>query len=301
MDRRVTIAFGAAFAAYAAASLLWSTDPLWGGAWIAALAAGWPLAFVRPRPLWLAFVVFIIASLIVSWASADLIPWGPFGNPNYFGCAIALALAGALAYNLAPWFTIPFLFAGLFYCQSRGALIGAAFAAFLWTWRRVSPFSAIAIAIVAFAAVHELGLGRGDAFAQRLGIWHDVSEHLSIFGVGAGSFYDAYWAFPIHTNATLVHATHAYNDFLELIFLFGIGTIPLWFFLAGTLPASTSEARLVFWTFCVLGLSFFPLFIFPLNTLLAATLARALMENRYGSLETRRAALSESPRYRMGV
>jgi len=239
---------------------------MWGAANLAALALGIPLAFVNPRTLAWAYL-----------SALALIPLALLGfeyvNPNVLGAYLAIGVAVSLAYEFLIPITLS-LVAATAWTQSRTAIAAMAAVLFAYFWR-ISRIVAIALAFLSLLGIWSLSGGRGEALIQRVGIWQDTTFHLSAFGAGFGAFYKNYDLFEIHTNATLVRFLHVYNDYLELVYLLGIGTIPLWFFVAGVLPATNLEARIVLLCFGVLSLSFFPLFMFPINTLVVATLVRA--------------------------
>lgn len=257
---------------YAALSLLWSSDPLWGAVLLACLTAGLLLAFFSAEAIWdifVGFVAFFCVSILFGFA--------PIEGPNVQGAIIAIGVAGALAYNVFPTITVPFFFATIAFTGSRTSLVAAGIASVIWLWRR-NRWLALSAGSAALAVAYVLSVGRSDfSIAQRLGIWNDTGVHLTVWGAGLGSFYEDYWSWPLHVNSTLTRAQHVYNDWLELVYLLGVGTIPLWFFIAGAWGAAGQGDRLVLLTFLVLSMFFFPLWIFPLGTLLVATLVRALV------------------------
>lgn len=301
MDRRVTLASGAAFLAYAGASLLWSSDPTWGAVYLGCLLVGLGLAFVDPRALWIICICLMITFVPFLWIEWPY-AYFPFGNPNIFGAACALAIAGAFAYDFLSWLTVPALGVGIATCQSRGAIFAAGVAVLLGAWRESRIFGAIC-AVAAIGAIFFIRPDHGSSLYQRLGVWQDTSNHLWIFGHGLGAFFNDYGDFPIHTQATLIRANHVYNDILEILFTFGLGAIPLWFFLIGALEEADFRTWLIFLTFTALGLTYFPLFIFPLNSLLCATLFRAALQKDYyhGSLAPNGPALHQRSRLGVGV
>lgn len=301
MDRRVTIvALGAGFSAYALASLLWSQS-LWGGAQLLSLIGCCVLGtWIDIRRIWRPFILFVGANCLLAWTMQGLSLWdlsyGVFLNQNLYGCAVALALAAALAYDYLLWLAIPFSLAALINCGSRGAVIGAGVAWMIVLWRWFRPAAAFAV-IATLALVVLSGTGRDASIASRLGIWHDTMDHFTFFGHGWGGFWDGYWAFPVHTNMTLVRPQHAYNDFVELVFDLGIGTIPLWFLLPYAVESSDAAERLIFFTFLALSLTFFPLYLFPTGQLFALTtgamLAPQLERTSNGQMGTSPKALPQ--------
>lgn len=287
--------------AYAALSLLWSNaDPLYSGLYLASLAlaaiVGYKLESIRL--LWLGAIVAVSLNLLS-------IPWliyGLYGNPNAFGGAIALCLAAALAYRFY-WF-IPLAIAGLVYNQSRGAILAAGVTVFYTLWRYSRFFALASLGLLPFVLLTIKVDGGVSTFA-RLGIWQDTLNHLEPFGRGWGSFFNNYIAFYIHTNATLMSASHAYNDLLELVFELGIGAIPAIWLLLLSFESSFSH-RVILATFVVLSLTFFPLHIPFVGHMFILTTAHALREREprrlnYGTLAPHGSPLFAGSRHAMGI
>jgi len=245
-----------------------------------ALAGGFVLAYVLATaepPAAIGFVSLIAAYALGLWL-ADLemfwIGWcvlstlglaiyafflTDFLNPNYPACFVAIGLAAALAYRL--WWFIPPGIIGLALFQSRGAIVAASAAAFLWLWRHSRVGAVIAILVLVSIIVDLSPAQRADAIAQRLGIWHDTMAHLTVWGHGYGNFAREYASFPVRTNMTLALAPHAYNDFLELTFDFGLFAIPLWLVVALSLESADRDTALIVVAFLALGLTFFPFYV----------------------------------------
>lgn len=278
------------FVAYASASLLWSLDPQYGLVLLASLTAGFFIGreVGSLRWLWGGVCILLGANL----ALCSILTNGLAGNPNYFGCALALGLVAAYIYRF--WYFIPIGIAGLAHTQSRTAIIAATLTflfALPWRWK----LGAIATgAGCLFVAYLFRGGSVGESMWQRMGIWEDTINHLTIFGTGFGSYADAYKAWPKHTNMTLTLTNHAYNDYLELIFELGLGAIPLWLMLILLLEVDRPE-RLIIACFLLLSLTYFPLYIPIFGQLLAITLGH-LSRSYYGTVQTTRPALSELPR-----
>lgn len=269
--RSVALGCGVAFTCYAAASLPMHPQ---GAILLGALVGSFILGFVL-RDLfwiWVAFASFLAANLALHLYEDA---WGVYGNPNYFGCALAIGLASALVYRL--WAFLPVPLVGLWLTQSRGAILGASAALFIWLWPR---YKVTAFALAALGLVAILGSSHSEAAGiwQRFGIWQDTLNHLTVFGSGWASFFDAYWDFQTKTNVGFARASHAYNDYLELIFELGIGAIFLWAFVIQVMSNSKSEAKLVIYTYGVMALTFFPLYVWPIGPLVAMTLGNLVRD-----------------------
>ena len=271
---------GVAFAGYAAISSLWS--PYNANWFLLALVSAFGFGYFMRSMLWVwyAYAAFLVLNVLVmlipeGWFGFAL-PWGIYGNPNYFGCALAIGLASALAYRL--WIAIPPLVLGVWLTQSRGALLGASAALFIWLWPRykTTAFTLAAAGVIAILASQH---SEANGAWQRLGIWQDTLNHLTIQGAGFGSFYDAYGAWPLHRNIGFARAEHAYNDYLELLFELGLATTLLWVFLIKVMSQSQHKVNLVIWTYLVLALTYFPLWVHPVGPLVACTLGHLVRES----------------------
>lgn len=273
---------GLAFICYAAASIrLLPGGQVEGSILLLALVlAFWAGYFLRDLFwIWIIFGLFLVAnvcaSLIpMSWSGIQM-PWGIYGNPNLLGCALALGLASALAYRL--WIFIPPVLGGLWLTQSRGAILGASAALFIWLWPKykTTAFTAAAFGLIAIIASQH---GEAEGVWQRMGIYQDTLNHLTVFGSGWGSFFDEYWAWPIHRNIGFARASHAYNDYLEIILELGVGAIFLFIFALEVMRNARGEAKLIIYAYGVMALTFFPLYVWPIGPLVAATLGNLSRE-----------------------
>lgn len=280
--------WGGAFVLYAGASLLWSSDPVYGAGLLASLVCSFVVGSLVADLRW--FWIIVGCAALANLILIPLMPYGLYGNPNYLGCALALAIAGALAYEF--WPLIPFLVIGLGYTGSRGAIIaaGVAFGIALWNYSRMI---AIPVFLIAVVVAFGLSTGRDNSMLSRLGIWQDTMLNASVFGTGLGSFADAYFAFPVHVSPTEhmtgIRASHVYNDFLELAFELGLGAIPLWVLVLLAMEGTDPRPRLICFTFFILALTFFPLHVPIVGQAFALTLGhltRTRERKSYGSLAT---------------
>lgn len=251
----------AAFVVYAAASLQWSAgDHSLSGLWLASLVAAYAIGATTKnvRPIWLVFLCLCTLNLIYCgwlWFGEDRYAYGLAGNQNYFGYALALGLAAAIAYDML-WF-VPVAAVGLWFALSRWALVVAAVAAVVGLWRRYPMLSILLVAAYLLIAI---SYPREGSLFQRLGIWQDTLNQLTLWGHGYGSFLQNYAAWPVHRNLTGLVAPHAYNDYLELVFELGIGAVFAVFAVILALRYSGPD-RLICAIFILSGLSYFPLYI----------------------------------------
>lgn len=251
---------GALALAYALVSLLWAPGgQLWALAEIATLViAFWIGRQYDPSRLWLWFPVIALAPL----------PFVFHLNPDYVACVISLATVMAVAYD--QWLFIPIGFGALWFCGARGPILATGIGILYLKFKK---YPAISMCTVLLALLVDLNLhhGLGPTF-QRIGIWQDTINHLSVWGHGFGSFATIYRTWSPHTNVTFYLPTHAYNDPLELISDLGVGTIPLWFFLALAIIGTDRCSRAILLTFALLGLTYFPLWIPPCAQIAALAL-----------------------------
>lgn len=254
-----------AFVLYALTSLCLQSDAsamFFFALFVASFGIGW-LMHDWCEELWLCLGAALVASTALTY---PFLQWGLFGNPNAIGCAFALCFAACVTYRC--WFLLPFQALGVLWSGSRGAIAvsGAVILAKLFNTHRATAML-LASGAVLFILLDHRGSG---SFFHRLGVWQDTINSMTLWGHGLGNYLGWYTSLPVQRNLA-GFATHAYNDFLELLWTFGIGVAPLWLFLLWSLGAPTRE-RLILLTFLGLGLSFFPLFLWPLALPFAFTL-----------------------------
>lgn len=284
MIQRWTIAngLGGVFLAYA----LWSaTENHW---FLIYLALAYAYGFIiPPRVVWLITCALLSVGLFVTlggWYIGIFSPAGLFGNLNYLGVAFAPAFIAALAYQI-PLF-LPVAAVGLWWSQCRAAIVaaGICWMAMLWPRYRITILALTAAALTLFMVQKD----PASSYLTRIGIWQDTTERLSLFGVGWSDYMPHWQSWPVHRNMTLLIAPHAYNDFLELLFLLGIGAIPLFLLIILALDASTTD-RAILGCFLLLGLTYFPFFIPGVAHVFAFTLGSAIRQtlpegDYYGSM-----------------
>lgn len=253
---------GLSFLAYALAT----AHSLYAAAQLVSFALAFALGlFGRDRRWWGAFYLALLANLALSvgfylWDGERY--FGIWGNPNFFGVALALGLAGALTSRL--WILAAPLAAGLAFTQSRGAIAagGVALLVSLWRWSR---FWAMLAMLAAALVIATHSAERSGAVFARLGVWQGTLEHLVWWGHGWGSFYDQFQTWPVHIGTTGQLVAHPYSDILDVLFSFGLASALLWAFIAGCLEGP--GPKLVVATFFLCGLTFYPASIFPCGQL----------------------------------
>lgn len=231
---------GLAFVIYAFASLWWAPrrDDAINELWHLTLFA---IAFILGsqlvdlRRFWkgLALGVGISSAIaLVQWwwgAEWQILPTSDWGKPPglFFNDAVAGAVAaivfvGCLSERMWAWsvLSLPLLLLS----QSRGAWL-AVFATYfvvVWfalRWReRAIYLAAWSVPIAVAVAYYHTG-----SDPIRLEIWKALITHASWLGSGAGSTQSIF----LFTSSNVFHIEHAHNDFIQLGYEYGLGTIPL--------------------------------------------------------------------------
>lgn len=281
------------FFAYAGLSVGWSAGG-WVAAslWLGSLAGAFWLGTRAADPSHWCFWFCITGA-----AGLALHFTVPILNPNYIGCFAVFCLAIAFTYS---WHWLyPVFGTAIALSFSRGAILAGAALTALAYGRRY-PVTTFCLACAALVLVMEGKAELGSSTAFRLGVWQDTINHFTFFGHGFGSFMAEYTAFSVKTNATFVVAPHAYNDFLELVFELGIGTVFLLFLIVAAFETADA-GRLVIAAVILLGFTYFPLSIPPIAQGFAFALGYLLRSHFHGTLASNRSALSEGPRHQVSI
>lgn len=288
MRPQIASAFGLLFLAWAGLSLLWSPAPLEGGVLLALLACGYvvgqwcgdlrrlwtPLLIAASLNLCLAF-----AQWLAWWDGGDFRWYGVAGGSGRLGCVMAIGFAAALGYRI--WWFLPIGILGLAHAGSRNGMLAAGVACLVYLWRDYKA-TAMCLALGSVLAALALRDDAGASFLSRMGVWQDTLNHLTIWGHGFGSFATEYARWPTHTGQYQL-ALHAYNDFLELIFELGIGSVAAWACIIWSFEGHAPPSRLVCITFFILALGFFPLWVVgPVFTMSLGHLAKGERKWRAG-------------------
>jgi hypothetical protein len=234
---------GGVFLAWAAMTMVWNPAPLDG---IGALLTLLTLAccFLLGNQLTNLRGVIIGAGLGLTVSSAVSVaqylgfhPVGTYGlvsglfvNGNYMAEAAALIVVGAVAERI--WWLIPGLLPALFLPDARGAVVATALSLMVhfryvkgiwWLYGLMSVCLGLYIAAKGYGSIGE-----------RLTIWQETLDGVTIFGQGIGS----YWSFfPAYE--------YAHNEFLHVAFETGIVGLVLFCTFCVTLAGPMDTARLV--------------------------------------------------------
>lgn len=227
---------GLLFVAYAFISTLYTVSRPEAGwqLWqivIMALAFRWGSSLGRVwtmRELYTGLAVGIWVSTAVGVAQAlgyqpvlynegGVSPTGLFYNSVTFGevsalVAVCLASEGAwlLALSLLPAIAL---------AHSRGSWLMLGLMALIVVSRRTWPALVAIVLCAGFLLWHP-----GDSDTMRLNLWSHAFSGLTFFGHGAGSFASLYFVQP---SGALFHPIYVHNDYLDLVYQFGLGAAAL--------------------------------------------------------------------------
>lgn len=272
--QEAVLLLGLATIAYVGLSIMGSrTPPLYPAIYFTALVFAFILGAVLTdlRYLWLG-VAMVVATTITT-----MLIWpGSFSSPNVIATGIVLTFAAAVTYHI--WWFIPFGLIGLFLTQSRTAWLGIAAVAIAALWSR-SRIVAIWLALILLAFGSGIKNDLDASFLSRIGIWQDTINHMTLMGHGFGSFADQYSNFAVRTNMFQL-APAAYNDFLQIIFELGLGSVLVFFFIALCLDQARGSGTLILVAYAAMSLTFFPLYIPIVGHLVALTLGHMAFQRR---------------------
>ncbi len=273
---------GIAFLAYAILSILWSIN-LYSAVYGLWLVAIWACAFWWGStkqcldPLWLGLGLgltistgFAVAQALGYTPVEVADPTGAFPgllfNSTLAGASCALVIIALVTHRI--WLFIPPLFLGLILSGSRGGLLILAVAAIA---RYTHWLAAIAF-LIAGAFVFLYITDPSDS--ERLQIWGVTLNALPFFGHGSGSFIDV--LFIAKTKNYILHPNFVHNDFLQLWYEYGIGSIPIVIILIGGLSRSADPNWPVLVGFATFCLFYFPLFA-PIPAFIGCVVAGHLL------------------------
>jgi hypothetical protein len=152
---------------------------------------------------------------------------GLFFRHTFASEACAMAIVLAAGYRL--WWLVPGLLPTLL-LGSRTPLLAVGVAGMVMFWPRqwrygASPFVALLIPIVAAAVVFH-GAGNHNFWVStedRLGVWIDTVQGLSVLEHGLGSFMPDFPALQHHSEPLFIRYQNTHNDMLQVIYELGIG------------------------------------------------------------------------------
>lgn len=221
----------------------------------------------------------VLAQYFDGWSgiAQAVAPAGTFFNKNIMAETAAVVFAGCLGLRGTwRWLALGALPAiGL--CQARGVWAGLTAALIVLIWPK-NKFAALALSGCCFLAICYFWAA-GYTMTQRVQIWQDTIDGLTIWGRGIGSYWATYPEFATRIDPLALRPENAHNDLLQLIYEVGPATIAicwiLWLAFRGP-PKAEHYALIVF---LVAGLVGFPLYM-PATAFLAAAALGYLVGTR---------------------
>lgn len=277
------------FLLYAALGLLWTPIPTQGlyDLWkLLILSGAFVMGLSRLDTIKLIFgvtagyLVSIVIALfqLTGWdlttrPYAD--PAGLFFNPNVFGEVGALLAIGLFASGFTWLSLIPAM--GVVLSHSRTAVLALLVCGVVGCLHRRLWY---VIAILVVIASPVAFLKPFSSLTERVAIWGNTIDGLTWFGRGPGSFVITYPVFATRTDTLASREEDAHNDFLQLVYQYGVGTALLLPLLAVGLFGPLGPERYLFIGFCVIAMFNFPLEI-PLEGFLGAFALGRLWRSRH--------------------
>lgn len=208
-------------------------------------------------------------------------PGGLFFNKDVGADFAAMVLVGCIGYRV--WWGLPGLLVGLFYQNSKAALLGLfivgvfyflhLFPRWRWRWATMS----VAALILVAGAYHYSGYSTS---VQRYAIWLDTIDGLTFWGRGIGSLFTTFGQYASRYSPLYARVNHPHNDLLQIWYEMGVpGVVLAVAFTYQVLKGTQLTDKLVFVVFLVEGCFGFPLYV-PATMALAAFAAGRLCRDR---------------------
>lgn len=227
----------------------------------------------------------VMAQLFWGWEGVTQMsqPAGLYMNRNSLTQISVMVVIGLTLKRCWRW--LPLVVPATFLPMAKGSLLALAGALALAS-RRALVIGLVAAGIAGAAATDYRALLASDSVTERLAIWGDTIDGLTLTGRGIGSFYLVYPAHATRTNTFKQRPDNAHNDALEALYEGGVPALALLAALIVTLLRAPSCAeKYVFIAFCLIASISFPLHM-PSTAFLGALAA--------GRLAARRAELCRS-------
>ena len=274
---------GGFFLAFATASWFWAfdrygaTDGLWHlYLWAGLFLVGAALSDLRAVYIGAAIGMTVNSAFVTAqwlgWHGLPeaISPAGLFINKNLVAEAAVLAFAGILGRGRLNIALMVLLLPAMLLPMCREAFAALIIIGTIFLWRYSRMWSLIGLNLAVFVLIGVvLGSPVHGSVDERLDIWTDTITNLTWLGHGVGSFYMMFPWHAVHNDILAVRPDNAHNDYLELLFDFGIGGVPLVVLVAGCLRGPITPPRLVLAAFLTEACFGFPFFV-PLSGALAA-------------------------------
>ncbi len=270
-DLRAPHWIGLSFLSFAALSMLWA--PGFGfELWIACI---WGLSFWYGwtsygfLTLWKGLAVGIWINSAVAILQAlgyePVLMNGPAQAGLLFNSAVLSSVAALVTVAMIcheQWKYLPGLYPALWFAHSRGAwmIVILALVAKYIHW-------SVAVALLVFVGAMVF-LSHTDSDLMRFQIWSIAASNLTWLGNGVGSFNSVYMWY----KDAAFHPEYAHNDYLQMVFEFGVaGLVPIGL-LAAALYGTGAKDWIVLFSFAVLALFYFP-FWTPITAFIGCAVA----------------------------
>jgi hypothetical protein len=270
-----------AWVGLALASLAWTTnvyDAVWGvwGIVLFALAFYLGSSLVSLRRLFFGLGIGASISACFALAQAYGLHWpltsnsnlniaGLYFNAMYAGEIFAIVILGCVIYEL--YWLVPLLVVALVLTGSHSGWIALAIGLALI---KVRSFIFLGLSTLAVAVLFTYHFRPSDA--ERLQTWYAAYSYLSLFGHGPGSFLSVWWQ---SASGTLIFPEYVHNDFLQLIYEYGIFALVPFTLFGVLLASSRSPDWPILCAFLFMALVSFPLYT-PILSFLSACAAGRL-------------------------
>lgn len=277
---------GAAWLAYATASLWWSpsgSESIWHMGVIAGCFAwGSTLRGGDMRPLWIGLALGVTVNSVIVLFQVNGItvvpqthpPAGLLVNKMVLGWLAAMVLIALIREQL--WWFIPGVLPSFLLTEARAAALAFCVAGVAWLWPRNRKCAVvIALGIVLMAAGVWKSNYRISSIDERAAIWADTWDALTPSGRGIGSYLYYFPLIDTRLDTSVGRAEHAHSDYLEFAFELGVGALPLFALAAMVFAVRRETERLVFLAYLVIAIFGFPSFI-PATAAVGAVVAGRL-------------------------
>lgn len=184
---------------------------------------------------------------------------GLFVNPNMYSEISVILLVALLA--LKQWIWTLVTLPGIVWSYSRAAVTALLICCLIFMWNKSKAFTILLIPVMALAVTAYYLNGHFDisSINERMAIWSDSVRGLTLFGHGVGS-YEILLPFYAHDLDTVkVIPRYAHNDYLHLLFEFGIGCVFLIPFIS--LIKNNNNEKYILCSVAVIAMFSFPLHI----------------------------------------
>lgn len=185
---------------------------------------------------------------------------GLFVNPNVLCEFSAIMLVSFIVFKL--WWWIPVALPGLIIIHSRAALLSLFVCLLIWLWR----FKLISVMIIlsgfAFIGFTSNYLNfKSTSIIERFDMWMDTIRGLSFFGHGVGSFELMFPKYAVNIDIAQHTLRHAHNDWLQLVFEFGImALVPVVLFFQ-ILRIKNDNQKYILYSIGIISLFSYPLHV----------------------------------------